>query len=297
MTLIARIARVITVGTRARRAGRDRGAGDPRSPRLSATSSSRCCTAAKRTTCCSARTPARIATFSRQPFRMPVTKGITGAAVTTREVQIVNDVRKDPRYVAAAAADQRAHRARGADRARRRSVRLHQHRRPRIRSTRTTSRASRSSPTTWPWRSRTRGCRVGSASGRGDARAAAAGARSARRRQPGAVVDQPDVAVARLGLAARSGRRRATRASARRAVAARVRRDACAAARAAAATRSAASRARFGVARRRRATSSGWALRPRCSGSQSCSRRRRRAFAWISPPIARSRRRWKKACT
>src|SRR5262245_9547816 len=34
-----------------------------------------------------------------QPFRMPATKGITGAAVTTGEVQIVNDVRKDPRYV------------------------------------------------------------------------------------------------------------------------------------------------------------------------------------------------------
>ncbi len=35
-----------------------------------------------------------------QPFRMPATKGITGAAVSTGEVQIVNDVRKDPRYVA-----------------------------------------------------------------------------------------------------------------------------------------------------------------------------------------------------
>lgn len=34
-----------------------------------------------------------------QPFRMQATQGITGAAVTTGEVQIVNDVRKDPRYV------------------------------------------------------------------------------------------------------------------------------------------------------------------------------------------------------
>ncbi|MBM0103373.1 GAF domain-containing sensor histidine kinase [Steroidobacter sp. S1-65] len=31
--------------------------------------------------------------------RMPVTRGITGAAVLTRSPQIVNDVRKDPRYV------------------------------------------------------------------------------------------------------------------------------------------------------------------------------------------------------
>jgi signal transduction histidine kinase len=33
------------------------------------------------------------------PYRLPVSRGITGAAVTTREAQIVNDVRKDPRYV------------------------------------------------------------------------------------------------------------------------------------------------------------------------------------------------------
>jgi GAF domain-containing protein len=54
---------------------------------------------ARRTTCCSARTPARIRIFSSSRFRMPATKGITGAAVSTGEVQIVNDVRKDPRYV------------------------------------------------------------------------------------------------------------------------------------------------------------------------------------------------------
>ena len=35
-----------------------------------------------------------------QPFRMAATKGICGAAVTTGEAQVVNDVRKDPRYVA-----------------------------------------------------------------------------------------------------------------------------------------------------------------------------------------------------
>ncbi len=35
-----------------------------------------------------------------QPRRLPTSKGVTGAAVTTRTVQIVNDVRKDPRYVA-----------------------------------------------------------------------------------------------------------------------------------------------------------------------------------------------------
>ncbi|HKU16261.1 MAG TPA: GAF domain-containing protein [Steroidobacteraceae bacterium] len=34
-----------------------------------------------------------------EPFRMPASKGITGAAVRSGEVQIVNDVRKDPRYV------------------------------------------------------------------------------------------------------------------------------------------------------------------------------------------------------
>jgi signal transduction histidine kinase len=34
-----------------------------------------------------------------QPFRLPITQGITGAAVTTGQVQIVNDVREDPRYV------------------------------------------------------------------------------------------------------------------------------------------------------------------------------------------------------
>ena len=33
------------------------------------------------------------------PYQMPVTAGITGAAVTMREVQVVNDVRDDPRYV------------------------------------------------------------------------------------------------------------------------------------------------------------------------------------------------------
>ena len=32
------------------------------------------------------------------PFRMAVTKGVTGASVTSREAQVVNDVRKDPRY-------------------------------------------------------------------------------------------------------------------------------------------------------------------------------------------------------
>jgi signal transduction histidine kinase len=34
-----------------------------------------------------------------QPYRLAVSKGVTGAAVTTGEVQLVNDVRKDPRYV------------------------------------------------------------------------------------------------------------------------------------------------------------------------------------------------------
>lgn len=34
-----------------------------------------------------------------RPHKMPITKGITGAAVSTRTAQIVNDVRKDPRYV------------------------------------------------------------------------------------------------------------------------------------------------------------------------------------------------------
>jgi signal transduction histidine kinase len=34
-----------------------------------------------------------------RPFRMPVSKGVTGAAVSTRKTQVVNDVRKDPRYV------------------------------------------------------------------------------------------------------------------------------------------------------------------------------------------------------
>jgi signal transduction histidine kinase len=33
-------------------------------------------------------------------YTMPVTQGIVGAAVTTRKAQVVNDVRKDPRYVA-----------------------------------------------------------------------------------------------------------------------------------------------------------------------------------------------------
>jgi signal transduction histidine kinase len=33
------------------------------------------------------------------PRELPISQGITGAAVTTREAQIVNDVRKDPRYV------------------------------------------------------------------------------------------------------------------------------------------------------------------------------------------------------
>jgi signal transduction histidine kinase len=33
------------------------------------------------------------------PREQPISQGITGAAVTTREAQIVNDVRKDPRYV------------------------------------------------------------------------------------------------------------------------------------------------------------------------------------------------------
>lgn len=34
-----------------------------------------------------------------RPHKMPITKGISGAAVSTRTAQIVNDVRKDPRYV------------------------------------------------------------------------------------------------------------------------------------------------------------------------------------------------------
>ena len=34
-----------------------------------------------------------------QPYQMPVTAGICGSAVTTREAQVVNDVREDPRYV------------------------------------------------------------------------------------------------------------------------------------------------------------------------------------------------------
>jgi signal transduction histidine kinase len=34
-----------------------------------------------------------------EPYLLPIEKGVTGAAVKTREVQIVNDVRKDPRYV------------------------------------------------------------------------------------------------------------------------------------------------------------------------------------------------------
>jgi signal transduction histidine kinase len=33
------------------------------------------------------------------PYELPISKGITGAAVSTREAQIVNDVRKDARYV------------------------------------------------------------------------------------------------------------------------------------------------------------------------------------------------------
>jgi signal transduction histidine kinase len=32
------------------------------------------------------------------PYLLPITKGITGAAVRSRETQLVNDVRKDPRY-------------------------------------------------------------------------------------------------------------------------------------------------------------------------------------------------------
>lgn len=35
-----------------------------------------------------------------QPHQLPISKGVTGAAVTSRSVQIVNDVREDPRYVA-----------------------------------------------------------------------------------------------------------------------------------------------------------------------------------------------------
>jgi signal transduction histidine kinase len=34
------------------------------------------------------------------PYQLPVTQGVTGAAVTQRRVQLVNDVREDPRYVA-----------------------------------------------------------------------------------------------------------------------------------------------------------------------------------------------------
>jgi signal transduction histidine kinase len=33
-----------------------------------------------------------------QPFRLPVTRGVTGASVSSRRAQVVNDVRKDPRY-------------------------------------------------------------------------------------------------------------------------------------------------------------------------------------------------------
>jgi signal transduction histidine kinase len=35
----------------------------------------------------------------KEEYRLPVSRGITGAAVTTRSVQVVNDVTKDPRYV------------------------------------------------------------------------------------------------------------------------------------------------------------------------------------------------------
>jgi signal transduction histidine kinase len=34
------------------------------------------------------------------PYQLPITQGVTGAAVTQRRVQLVNDVREDPRYVA-----------------------------------------------------------------------------------------------------------------------------------------------------------------------------------------------------
>jgi signal transduction histidine kinase len=34
-----------------------------------------------------------------QPYRLPASKGVTGAAITMRAPQVVNDVRKDPRYV------------------------------------------------------------------------------------------------------------------------------------------------------------------------------------------------------
>lgn len=34
-----------------------------------------------------------------RPHKMPISRGVTGAAVATRTAQIVNDVRKDPRYV------------------------------------------------------------------------------------------------------------------------------------------------------------------------------------------------------
>ena len=129
MTLIARIARVITSGLEPRRAGRDRGAGDSRSSGLSATSSSRCCIEARRTICCFARTPARTGTFSSSRYRMPVTKGITGAAVRTARGADRQRRAQGSALRAAADADQRAHRARRADHARRRSVRLHQPRR------------------------------------------------------------------------------------------------------------------------------------------------------------------------
>ena len=33
-----------------------------------------------------------------RPFRLPLTQGVTGAAASSRRVQVVNDVRKDPRY-------------------------------------------------------------------------------------------------------------------------------------------------------------------------------------------------------
>jgi signal transduction histidine kinase len=34
-----------------------------------------------------------------QPYALPITSGVTGAAVTSRTAQVVNDVREDPRYV------------------------------------------------------------------------------------------------------------------------------------------------------------------------------------------------------
>ena len=91
-----------------------------------------------------------------QPFRMPATQGHHRRGRDHRRSADRQRRAQGSAVRRAADAGQRAHRARGADHARRRSVRLHQPRGARTRSTRTTSRASRSSRTTWPSRSRMR---------------------------------------------------------------------------------------------------------------------------------------------